>query len=128
VRSKRLSGMLGRGRCAGGHRRRLGEQFDRVDEELSSLHPSNGDLGPWHEGAARLRAEAVQARAELVAQAEAIGEEAANRTPTHDGHPASKPSALQNASALFEWALAETKHGRSRAMMPTQSCGRSSMA
>jgi hypothetical protein len=79
------------------------------EDELSSVrHPSIGDLGPWREQAARLRAEAEQARAEVAAQAEAIEEGAANQTPTDNGQPTGEPWALQHASAPFEWALAET--------------------
>ena len=32
------------------------------EDELSSVHPSIDDLGPWREQAARVRAEAEQAR------------------------------------------------------------------
>jgi hypothetical protein len=93
-----------------GARQTLAAHLTRIvestEEELSSVHPSIGDLGPWREQAPRVRADAEQARAELAAEAEAIDEEAANQTPTDDGQPTVEPRALQHVSALFEWALA----------------------
>jgi hypothetical protein len=83
----------------------LTRNVESTEDEESSVHRS---IGPWREPAARLRVEAVQARAELAAQAAAIEEEAANQMPTDDGPPTVERWALQHASALFEWALAAT--------------------
>jgi hypothetical protein len=103
---------------------RLTRIVESSEDELSSVHPSFHDLGPWREQAAWARAEAEQARDELAAQAEAIEEEAAHQTPTDDGNRGLFSMAARCSNVHSPRRMS----GRSRAVLPTQICGRSMMA